>query len=244
MPAFIPIAMALYSAYQGIKSSADRKKAQADAQRSLNQRPIYQTPPELKEQLNDARAMRNAVNPALLMAYQQAQQQAAGQVANAQRNATSGAEALSAGAAAQSNLQSFLPQLAQAQTAYEQANRGQYYNALQNMAEDARFKQQDAVAANADRTNYNIGLAGAARAGQNQAIQSLASIATSPYVSQGGGGGMGNYMSFLARNRQPMQSMAGAGMQTLPVGNAAAPPMYPTYNPNWFMNQNAGMYDG
>lgn len=243
MPAFIPIAMALYSAYQGIKSAEDRKKAQADAQRSLNQRPTYQTPPELKEQLNDARAMRNAVNPALLMAYQQAQQQAAGQVANAQRNATSGAEALSAGASAQSNLQSFLPQLAQAQTAYEQANRGQYYNALQGMAEDARFKQQDAVAANADRTNYNIGLAGAARAGQNQAVQSLATIATSPYASQGNNG-LGNYMSFLARSRAPMQSLAGAGMQILPIGNAAAPAIYPTYNPNWFMNQNAGMYGG
>lgn len=177
MPAFLAVIPALIgagvSAYQAIKARKDQKKAQELAEKELANAPQYKTPQSVLDQLNEARASKNAVNPALMMAYQQAQQAAAGNVANANRNATSGAESLAAGSQAQGQLQSIIPGLANAQTGYAMQNRGLYNQALAGMTEDDRIKFQNAQQRNSDLVNYRLGLAGAATQNQGAAMNGV-----------------------------------------------------------------------
>lgn len=212
MPAFaalVPLALAAFSAFQSAHAAKKQKDQQEEAQRRLDATPAYQTPEATKTLLSDTMSQRNAVNPALMMAYQQAQQQAAGVQANAQRNATSGAEALSAGSAAQSNLQSLLPSLANAQTAFGQQNKDAYYGALGESARDSQLKFQDANARNADRFNFALGQAGAQNAGKWQGINAAASIASNPALWQ--------YLQSLNGNKT-----------TTTTNNVPATPVYPT----------------
>ena len=154
----------LASGIQYLSANRQRKRAEKDALRSLNAMPDYRITESTRNMLADALASRQAINPATQMAYQQAQQQAANQMAQAQRNAASGSEALAAGSAAQSNLQSIVPTLAQQQTQFNQANRGAYYDALNRMAGEEQTKQDWARQKNQDMFNYFLGRAGAATA--------------------------------------------------------------------------------
>ena len=160
--------------YQTVSGAKQQKKGQKTFEDALAARPQYQISDTVKQQLAEAQARYNAQNPAIAMAYQQAQQGMAGQMANAQRNAASGAQALAAGAGAQAQLQSIVPQLAQQQAAFQQQQYANLNQAQGLMSQEEKTRFSDMLAANQARQNYGLGLAQAGSAMKSQGLGSIA----------------------------------------------------------------------
>lgn len=177
------------SLVQMLGANSGRKKAEKEMNAALNAAPVYQPSQYAKNALAETLTSKNAINPALIMTYQQMQQGAANQTANAQRNATSGAEALNVGSAAQNDLQASIPKLAMMQTQYNQQNKDRYLGALENMANEDKFKHQSDVQRNSDRVNMAMGKFGANNAMFGQGVSSLASILANPSLYSGLAGG-------------------------------------------------------
>lgn len=158
------------SLYQGAQAAKEKKRYDKKAQEALAAEPDYAPTKSARSLLAEASVNKNAVNPALQMAYRQAQQGAANQAGLAQRNATSGAEALAVGSAAQNNLQAAIPGIAAEQTQFNMANRGAYMQALDKMSAEERMQFEANRAKNSNLVNYYIGRTGAANANMNSAI--------------------------------------------------------------------------
>jgi hypothetical protein len=160
--------------YQAISGSKQQKGGQKAFEQAMAARPQYEISDTVKQQLAEAQSRYNAQNPAIAMAYQQAQQGMAGQMANAQRNASSGAQALAAGAGAQAQLQSIVPQLAQQQTAYNQQQYANLNQAQNAMGEEEMNQFRDQLAANQMKQNFGLGLAQAGSAMKSQGLGAIA----------------------------------------------------------------------
>lgn len=167
--------MALYGAYQAYRGYQKSQQEEELLNDQMKARPQYAPAPESKALLVDAQNRKNAVSPALLTAYRMAQQQAANTMAGAQRNATSGAEALAVGANAQNQFQSFIPQIAQMQTGYEQNNLNAYRQAMGNMAQERQMVFQDQLGRHSDLVNFHLGKMGAANTNMGQGLGLAAS---------------------------------------------------------------------
>lgn len=147
-----------------IKGAKDFKREKAATEKALAALPQYQMSPYAKEQLANAQANLNAINPAVQAMYGQAQRAAANTAATAQRNAMSGAEAIQGAALGQQIAQNQMPQIAQTQMQYEMANRNALDNALGVMTSENQnvFNSQNNIAN--QLLNYKMGLMGAAAA--------------------------------------------------------------------------------
>lgn len=181
MPAaIIGAVVAAGSAAYSIAQQEKAKKRAAKAAAALDKQPVYKPSEYNKRILADALVSKNAINPAIINAQRQAQVQAAGQAAQAARNSPSGAVNLAVGNMAQQNYLNSLPSILAAQTAFNQQNKGQYYNALMNMTEDERFRYMQDKERNMNRFNFELGQAGAANQGAYQGINAGASILSNP----------------------------------------------------------------
>jgi hypothetical protein len=192
MPIIAGAAIGLGSGlYQTISGSKQQKRGQKAFEAAMAARPQYEISDQVKQQLAEAQSRYNAQNPAIAMAYQQAQQGMAGQMANAQRNASSGAQALAAGAGAQAQLQSIVPQLAQQQTAYNQQQYANLNQAQGLMSQEEKEKFADMLAVNQAKQNFGLGLAQAGSAMKSQGLGAMVqgglSLATAGLNAQSAG---------------------------------------------------------
>lgn len=107
---------------QSIKNNKLRKLREQELEKAVLGMPEYTESPIIRNMYAQAQAQQNATNPAIAAMYRQAQQGAANTAAIGQRNAMSGAEAINAAIAGQTQAQSAFPQIAQMQTQYNMAN--------------------------------------------------------------------------------------------------------------------------
>lgn len=174
IPALVAAIAGLISAgvgtYTAIKASNEKKKAQAAFDAAMKNRTNYQPTEASKQALIESESQKNALSPAVLMAYQQALAQTAAQQNLIQKNATSGAEALSSSSAAQNSFQNLLPQLMGAQQSYQDKKQANYYNALGDMSRQQEMVQEDKNAKQSDLINYYLGRMGAANTNKTQGI--------------------------------------------------------------------------
>ena len=151
-----------FGIWSAIRGAKDRKKFAAMAESELNNRPEYQISPYAKQELAQAQAQANAINPAVAMAQRQAQVLAANTAAVGQRNAQSGAEAIQAAAMGQAQAQAMQPQLAQMQTDYNMQNQMNMVNAMRGMTGQLQNRFADRLDRNNTRLNYRLGQLGGA----------------------------------------------------------------------------------
>lgn len=147
-----------------IKGAKEFKKYKKESEQALAGLPQYAQSMFAKENLANAQSNLNAIDPSILMQYNQLQKQAANTAAVGQRNAMSGAEAINAAAIGQNIAANQAPQLAQQQAQINMVNRQALSQALANMAQEDQnvFNSKNAIAN--QMLNYKMGLMGAGAA--------------------------------------------------------------------------------
>lgn len=158
------------SAYQYFHGQSQKKKADAQLQADMANRPTYKTPQSVLNTAADAQSRLNADNPATIAAKQALQQQSASQAGFAQRNASSGGQAIQAAADANAQMYSAIPSLAAQDQQYRQQNIQNYYSTQNALTDDSRIKFQDQLAANDAQQQYQLGMVGAAQQDKSQAL--------------------------------------------------------------------------
>lgn len=146
-----------FGIWEAIKAGRDRKKFEKLAESELNSSPVYQESPYARQQLAQAQAQQNAINPAVQAMERNAQIGAANVASAGQRNAMSGAEAINAAIAGQAQANAMYPQIANLQTEYNARNQGLLANAMQNMTNEYQNVFNDRVRRNDTRLNYRLG---------------------------------------------------------------------------------------
>lgn len=208
--------------YQAITGGRQAKKNDKLLQQALASSPVYQESPYAARMLADSQGRLNATSPAVLAAYRNANQGAANQAAVAQRNASSGAEAISAGAVSQNQVNNVLPGLAGAQQSFDAQNRGVYYDALGNMTNERDKVFNDQMRRNMDMRNYYLGRTAAGNRNLQSGINSLAS----------GISGAGSALSGLPFGKQsPVQTTDYSQYGGLDANGVASPSPNYGYNP-------------
>lgn len=145
-----------------IKSGKERKKYLKESEQALAGLPQYTASQYAKQDLAGAQANANAIDPSVMMQYNQAQQNAANTAAAGQRSAMSGAEAIQAAALGQQIAASQAPSIAAQQSQYAMANRAALSRALQGMTAEQQnvFNSKNSIAN--QMLNYKLGRLGAA----------------------------------------------------------------------------------
>jgi len=156
-----------------IKGAKDRKKYAQLSEQALNAMPEYETSQYAKDELAQAQAQANAINPATAMLYRQAQLGAANTAAAGQRNALSGAEAINAAIQGQSMAQNMMPSIAEQQTAYAMQNKANLAKALQGMTAEQQNVFNSRLNKNNQWLNYRLGQLGGANQMLGQGLSNI-----------------------------------------------------------------------
>lgn len=153
-----------------IKGAKEFKKYKKETESALAGLPQYAQSMYAKQNLANAQSNLNAIDPSILMQYNQLQQQAANTAAVGERNAMSGAEAINAAVLGQNIAANQAPQLATQQAQMNMANRRALSQALANMTQEEQnvFISKNAIAN--QMLNYKMGLMGAGAARKSSGI--------------------------------------------------------------------------
>ncbi len=145
-----------------IKGAKEYKKYKKETESALAGLPEYEKSIYAQQNLANAQNNANAIDPSILMQYNQLQKQAANTAAVGQRNAMSGAEAIQAAALGQNIAANQAPEIARQQAQMNMMNRQALSNALANMTQEQQneFNSKNYIAN--QMLNYKMGLMGAA----------------------------------------------------------------------------------
>ena len=157
-----------------IKGAKEFKKYKKETESALAGLPQYAQSMYAKQNLANAQTNLNAIDPSILMQYNQLQKQQANTAAVGQRNAMSGGEAINAAIQGQNIAANQAPQLAAEQARMNIVNRQALAQALEGMTQEQQnvFNSKNAIAN--QMLNYKMGLMGAGAAKKASGISNTA----------------------------------------------------------------------